>query len=151
MILLMYLLMSLFCLWNRENSICCVSRWVRGEKPGVGVGVGGAALSVSLLLNVTGKIGKAFNVMQYLSNHPIKIRPNQSLPADWASTTLSLRHCWTSVLQMCIMFTYRESKSLWGFSFTLPFTLCNYVFLLLFCTRDEESVYRLSLWHRNTL
>lgn len=46
----------------------------------------GFALSVSLLLDVTGKIGKAFNVMQYLSNHPIKIRPNQSLPADRACT-----------------------------------------------------------------
>lgn len=86
---LAYVLASVFILSlkPRENSICCVSRWVRGEK--TGVGVGGVALSVSLLLNVTGKIGKAFNVMQYLSNHPIKIRPNQSLPADWACTTLT--------------------------------------------------------------
>ena len=70
----------------------CIKVGERRETWGGGGG-GGVALSVSLLLNVTGKIGKAFNVMQYLSNHPIKIRPNQSLPADWASTTLSLRHC----------------------------------------------------------
>lgn len=31
-------------------------------------GGGGGGLSVSLLLDVTGKIGMAFNVMQYLSN-----------------------------------------------------------------------------------
>lgn len=43
------------------------------------VGGGSLPLSVQLLQNVTGKIGKAFNVMQYLSNHPIKIKPNQSL------------------------------------------------------------------------
>lgn len=53
-----------------------------------------AALSESLLLEVTGKIGKAFNVMQYLSEHPIKIRANQSLPADrpFAVQTLSSTH-----------------------------------------------------------
>lgn len=51
----------------------------RENERGVGGGGGGFALSVSLLLDVTGKIGKAFNVMQYLSNHPIKIKPSQSL------------------------------------------------------------------------
>lgn len=52
-----------------------------GERRENRLGCGGVALSVGLVLNVTGKIGKAFNVMQYLSNNPIKIRPNQSLPA----------------------------------------------------------------------
>lgn len=73
-----------------QNSICCVSTWVRGQKTGWD---GGGGLSVGLVLNVTGKIGKAFNVMQYLSNNPIKIRPNQSLLGGQACTTHSHQGC----------------------------------------------------------
>lgn len=39
-------------------------------------------VSVCLLQDETRKIGEAFNVMQYLSNHLIKITIHQSLPAD---------------------------------------------------------------------
>ena len=35
----------------------------------------GSSICVAPAVHVTGKIGKAFNVMQYLSSHPIKIRP----------------------------------------------------------------------------
>lgn len=147
---LAYVLASVFIssLKPRENSICCVSRWVRGEK--TGVGVGGVALSVSLLLNVTGKIGKAFNVMQYLSNHPIKIRPNQSLPADWACTILTPALLNLRTADVHHVHLQRVKESL-GFFLHFAFHFMQLCVLLLFCTRDEESVFHLSLWHHNIL
>lgn len=48
---------------------------------GGGGGGGGAPLYLCLLPDVTGKIAKAFNVMQHLSKQPIKIRASQSLLA----------------------------------------------------------------------
>lgn len=57
---------------------------------------GRAALSICLLLEVTAKIGKAFNVMQYLSNHPIKIRSNQSLRPNQGFTAHSQQCCGAS-------------------------------------------------------
>lgn len=83
-----------------------------------GVG-GGGALSVGLVLNVTGKIGKAFNVMQYLSNQPIKITPNQSLPATFTSGLLNLLSADVHLLQfvcccfltLSLLYTLTASRS----------------------------------------
>lgn len=66
--------------WRKFN-IYHLSTWGRGEEIGGGWGCGGGLHYLCLLLAVTEKIGKAFNVMQYLSNHPIEIRPSQSLLA----------------------------------------------------------------------
>lgn len=117
-----------------QNSICCVLTWVRGEKTGWD---GGGVLSAGLVLNVTGKIGKAFNMMQYLSNHPIKIRPNQSLLPGQAGTTHSHQGCWTSFLQRCIMFTYNE----WNSSFFKHYLYFIYLF----------SLTQVCLWYKNSM
>lgn len=92
-------LASIFEKWRTFN-IFRVSTWVRADKvrqvERSGEGGGSLPLSVRLLQNVTGKIGKAFNVMQYLSNHPIKIKPNQSLRADRHRHCTFTLCCWTS-------------------------------------------------------
>lgn len=113
-----------------------------GEKCRRGVGVvkrrRGFALSASLLLDVTGKIGKAFNVMQYLSNHPIKIRPNQSLPAD-TGPALQKLHA-TDVRRVHLQGGEKQSA---GFSYFFFFSsLCSYDFNSSYCTREEEFMFQ---------
>ena len=50
-----------------------------------------SSICVAPAVHVTEKIGKAFNVMQYLSTPPIKIRP-LVLPAGGAKDSLSAAH-----------------------------------------------------------
>lgn len=103
---------------------------------------GGFALSVCLLQDVTGKIGKAFNVMQYLSNHPIKIRPSQSLPADQACTTHSLHAAEPPYCRCASCSPQKVSRVL------LHCLLLMQLGVGLFsCARDEESMFQLRFGH----
>lgn len=64
--------------WRKFNKYQ-VSTWEGGEE--IGGGGGGGPHYLCLLLDVTGKTGTAVNVMQHLSEQPIKIRASQPLLA----------------------------------------------------------------------
>lgn len=132
------------------NSICCVYHGGLGEKfKGWGLlkETVGFALSGNLLLDVTGKIGKAFNVMQYLSKHPIKIRPNQSLLAERGlcySFTPTLQKVHTTDVQHVHLQGGKKSSLQGLLLFKLPFffTLRSCEFNSFHCTTDQKFMFQ---------